>query len=122
MKKNENSELLNLNVQGYLFQCLDDPLSGYLLEWLDRAPPRLISNPLRIPSPLHASHSSAVPTARSKRARRATEDNYFGSSRRRTACASMTDDLGFDVEVREEPHRPRVTFGISSSVPMALRA
>ncbi len=36
MKKNQNSELLNLNVQGYLFQCLDDPLSGYLLEWLDR--------------------------------------------------------------------------------------
>ncbi len=36
MKKNENSELLNLNVQGYLFQCLDDSRSGYLLEWLDR--------------------------------------------------------------------------------------
>ncbi len=36
MKKNENSELLNLIVQGYLFQCLDDSRSGYLLEWLDR--------------------------------------------------------------------------------------
>ena len=36
MKKNQNSELLNLNAQGYLFQCLDDPFSGYLLRWLDR--------------------------------------------------------------------------------------
>lgn len=35
MKKNQNSDLLT-QIPGLPFQCLDDPLPGYLSEWLDR--------------------------------------------------------------------------------------